>query len=77
MCNSPNVRTFEIIFSLCVIATSTWVLWRARKGTIKGVYFSGFWTEGKNAQGFAAVLAVMFILLGILIFFSAILYLDC
>jgi hypothetical protein len=77
MCNSQTARIFEIVFAISAIAVSSWVLWRARKGEISGFYFSGFWTEGKNAQGCAATLAIIFILLGIFVFLSATLYLDC
>jgi len=77
VCNTPGVRAFEVDFALSLIAVSSWILWRARNGQVGGFYFSGFWTEGKNAPGCAAFLAAGFLLLGLFILLAAILKLDC
>lgn len=78
MCNSPNLRTFEVIFALLMICTSSWVLWRSRQGKIRGLYFPRYiWIKGKEARVASSLLAIGFILLGIFVLLSAVLYLDC
>lgn len=53
------------------------MLWRSRKGKIKGMYFENYWITGNNAKRASSCLAVALILLGIFVLLSAVLYLDC
>jgi multisubunit Na+/H+ antiporter MnhG subunit len=76
MCNSPNVRAFEVALSLAMSLVGIFVLWRARKGK-PTFYLRYFGTTKQQGLGCSTAVAIMFILLGIFVFISAILYLDC
>jgi hypothetical protein len=75
MCNRPEVRIFEIAASFALILVGIVVLWRARKGQ-PTFYLRYFWAQ-EQGVGCSTGVAVIFILLGILLFVSAVLYLDC
>lgn len=77
MCNSPGARIFEVGVALTAIMAGALMLWRARNGKIRGFYFSGWWVTGKDANYGAGCIAVFLMLLGVFVFCSAVLYLDC
>lgn len=76
ICNSPNVRAFEVAVSVAMSLVGILALWRARKGK-PTFYLRYFGTTRQQGLGCSVAVAIVFILLGIFVFVSAVLYLDC
>jgi hypothetical protein len=77
MCNPSNVRIFEVLFSLALIAVGGWVLARARAGKNQSMYFGWQWITGKEANNASIFVAILLLALGIFVLLSAVFYLDC
>jgi hypothetical protein len=76
-CNSPAVRTFQIVFALGLICAAAVVFRCALKGRIKPIMLFRVVVEGKDASLGAAVFSAFAILIGLVVPLAGILRLDC
>jgi hypothetical protein len=77
ICNPFVVWLFQLFVSVLLITFSSWMLRHALRGRFKVIKLFGVFVRGSDANLGAGVLAAFILLLGLLVFVSAVFRLDC
>ncbi len=73
VCNSPGVRAVEIVISVLMIGTGIYLLYGSSRGRV--IHFAA--AIGRGRIVWTRIVATFLLVIGALVFVSAIFKLDC